>query len=345
MFPSENPKNEVIKIITSSIIMNSDIKIMPYGFARSFFSRYDIFHVHWPDAVLFPAPMLRVLTKYFLFLSFVLFTKITGRRIVWTVHNLDAHDKRYSKLEKILWWIFLSNVDCAMHLCPQSKSLLAEKYGAKVPFAEFVVPHPHYREEYGRLASRKACRDVLGIEQNVCVFIFFGMIRRYKGVERLLDAFSRIEEENVRLIIAGEIKGGFSFSGDFEDLISRDQRITYIPGFLPTKELLDLVRASDCVVLPYQNVLNSGVANAALSLERPILGPQSGCLIDYHDRLGERWVKFLGNDLTASLEQFASLADRYREDGDTPDLGFADPATVGMAIANIYERTLNEKNI
>jgi glycosyltransferase involved in cell wall biosynthesis len=336
MYPSNNKQNEVIKIIAKSAEKNDLIKIAGYSFFSSFFSSYDIFHVHWPDGVLYPAPRWRVLLKYIAFIGFLFVTRLRRKKIVWTVHNVGAHENKFPILEKALWKIFLNNIDVAMHLCPQSIPLLASKFGNNFKFSQLIVPHPHYGEEYGSLPDRMSSRKKLDIDDHSCVFIFFGMIRRYKGVESLIEAFARIKDRNAKLIIAGEVLGGFSLGGQFEDLVSKDERIRFIPGFLPTHDLIEYVRASDCVVLPYSNILNSGVANAALSLDRPILGPRSGCIIDYHDRLGDRWVRYLDDDLQSSLEAFLTIADECRSDEKKPDLSFADPDEVGRTIAQVY---------
>ncbi len=126
-----------------------------------------------------------------------------------------------------------------------------------------------------------------------------------------------------------------------EALSGGDPRISFDLRALDKRELKDFVCASDLVVLPYNKILNSGVAMVALSLGRPILGPAAGCILDYHQKLGSEWVLMYENSLT--LEDLKKARDSVRNHRRSafPDLEWMDPDNIAAETIKLYEQVMS----
>src|SRR5262245_20483636 len=119
-------------------------------------------------------------------------------------------------------------------------------------YEDFVAQHP--------VDAGAACRSGLGSPQEARVVLFFGLIRPYKGVDRLLAAFELLAKaEEVHLVIAGSAAPGLA--RELEAAIERSDakaRIRFRPRFSSDPELAALLRMADIVVFPYQHVYQSG---------------------------------------------------------------------------------------
>jgi glycosyltransferase involved in cell wall biosynthesis len=104
-----------------------------------------------------------------------------------------------------------------------------------------------------------------------------GTIRAYKGIERLVEVFRRIPDEDLVLVIAGKPWHTMPES-QIQAFSQGDRRIVLVPQYIPDTELQTYYKAADAVVLPYTNVLSSGSALLAMSFGRPVIAPAVGCL-------------------------------------------------------------------
>ena len=136
----------------------------------------------------------------------------------------------------------------------------------------FVIPHGIY-DSYFQEHSQESARQELGVKENF-VILYFGMIRKYKGVPTLLQAFNNLSREiasDSRLIIAGENWGD---EEGLEDLIRASpykEQITLRSEFVPDSQVPDYFSAADVVALPYLRSAGSGVASLAMAYGKPII--------------------------------------------------------------------------
>lgn len=344
MYPTTNPKNISHGIVADSVRATGEAEVIPYSFGGAFISRFDVFHVHWPDAIVFPAPRWRVLVKFVLFTSFLVITHLRGKPIVWTAHNMGSHEGRFPILEKLLWRLFFSVVDHIIHYCPQGIDALREWRGGDLDVPQSVIAHPNFRCLYPDLPSRTLARSRLGLPENEKIYLTFGMLRRYKGIEALVEGFKAwTEQDDARLIIAGEATAGDGLDQILEDAAASDRRMILHRGFIDDATLVDLIRACDIVVIPTAKVLNSGVANMALAFDRPILAYPFGCIVDYRNRLGESWVVFINGSLTEALSQSWTTILEHVGTEDRVDLHYADPDRIGAMTLGVYHTVLGNR--
>jgi glycosyltransferase involved in cell wall biosynthesis len=172
----------------------------------------------------------------------------------------------------------------------------------------WTVPHGPYNV-YGTIDKQEAKR-VLRVDG--FVILYFGMIRRYKGVSLLLKAFSSLPDDIVgrmTLVIAGEDWGD---DGDLKPCLESNahrDRIVYLPEFIPDERLPYFFSSADLVVLPYTRSCGSGVANIASAQGKGVLMSDIPTLLEsFGDYRGARF--FPAGDVEALR---GSLLDAYQE--------------------------------
>jgi len=316
------------------------IRVDSYQFARAVFGQYEIFHVHWPESVfnhgLFSA---RVTTEALLLAMKRL--KQRGTKLIWTVHNLGAHDRRFPLQEAAFWRRFVPLLDGYFALSETGKHAAQQRFPALRGKAGFTIPHPHYRGCYPDHVSREQARSALQLPQACRVLVFVGTIADYKNVPALGFAFSALAGDDLRLVIAGRPRTEAIRQG-LEQLAAQDSRILFHPAHVADSELQNYLRAADVVVLPYQEILNSGSAVLALSFDRPVLMPRLGAAEDLERLMGNTWVQLYRGKLEpALLEQALCAAQALPERTAGEHLEQLSPAVVGRATADAYQELVS----
>jgi len=136
----------------------------------------------------------------------------------------------------------------------------------------FVITHGLY-DAYYQDYSKQTARDELGIAEEF-VILYFGLIRKYKGIPCLVEAFSRLPQHIAlysKLVIAGEDWGDETSLDDVINSSPYRGQIIYKPEFIPDNLVPRYFSAADVVVLPYLRTSGSGVANIAMAYCKPII--------------------------------------------------------------------------
>jgi glycosyltransferase involved in cell wall biosynthesis len=260
----------------------------------------EIWHLHWPEHGFKARSAASAAMQARTWLRLVHEARRAGLRVVWTVHNLRAHDGRHPALEAAFWAEFLPLVDGVVHLS-QSGRLAAERcFPELVTTPHWVIPHGHYREAYHTPLTREAARAQLRLPADSAVVLTSGRLRPYKNVPALLDAFRALPAPNARCLVTGAATDA-RLRRQVEAAARTDSRVHLTLKHLPARALAETHAAADLVVLPYREILNSGSAMLALSLDRPVLVPRQGALAELADTVGDAWVRCYDGPLTADV--------------------------------------------
>lgn len=138
------------------------------------------------------------------------------------------------------------------------------------------VLHPLY-DHFGTLLNKSDARKKLGIEENKKVLLFFGFIRKYKGLDLLLESI-RFLPEDYTLIIAGEIYGNFD---EYEGIIREynlENKVKLFIRYINDEEVPLFFSASDVCVLPYKSATQSGIVGISYHFELPVIATDTGGL-------------------------------------------------------------------
>ena len=244
----------------------------------------DVVHIHWLGALLGDPRPVHLTAKLIRFGLSLAWLRLGGKKIVWTVHNLYAHERAHMAFDRYLrrWVGRCANV--VLTHCENARRQVAEDYGRGWVRKIAVVPHGHFIDVYPNDVSKTEARERLGIDEDVLVFLFFGQIRDYKGIPELIDAFDRLGG-GTSLIIAGMPRDG-EIGSRLTDRVGSRHDVRLRLGFIPHDEIQVFMNACDAVVLPYRDVLTSGGAILAMSFGRACVAPRMGCIQELVDARG-----------------------------------------------------------
>lgn len=207
-----------------------------------------------------------------------------GTQVVFVCHNVLPHES--SPADKVLASFAYRSAHRFVVHADAEETRLGELL--RDPFVS-VHPHPVYDLfESEDPIDRFAARDELGLDADR-VILFFGLIRKYKGLDLLLDAMPRIiAETGAHLWIAGECYDELS---DYQNQIVRlgiAQHVTLDARYVANEEVPTIMAAADVAVLPYRHATQSGIAQVAYACGRPVITTAVGGLPDvvWHGETG-----------------------------------------------------------
>ncbi len=190
------------------------------------------------------------------------------------VHNL--HDHGGGTLRRSVALGVLSRCQGFLTHAAVLRTALLESFSG-VPVAAYPLPPVTSTRP---IPEKKAVRRRMDVGPEERLALFLGLIRPYKGVDVLLEAFARLPETSQwRLVVAGEPWGGLgrNLAAQVETLHLGD-RVRLKFGWIPEAEVDQLLSAADILVLPYRSGTQSAVAPMALSRGLPVLSTDIGGL-------------------------------------------------------------------
>src|SRR6185312_11059178 len=200
-------------------------------------------------------------------------------RIVAITDNVIPHEKRPGDTLFTRWFL---------HACDGFVTM-SEKVMQDLRRFEPVKParqviHPLY-DNFGESIPTGMARELLrtkgvGIGDRDRVLLFFGFIRKYKGLDIAIRAMAdpRVRDLGVRLLVAGEF---YEDAAPYNELIAGlhlGDRLVLQTSFIPDNEVRDYVCAADVVIQPYRNATQSGVTPLAYHFEKPMIVSDVGGL-------------------------------------------------------------------
>jgi len=203
-------------------------------------------------------------------------------RCIALVHNMIPHEPNI--LDKLFAPYFVKSQDGFVAL---SESVVQDidKLDKKDKPKTFS-PHPIY-DHYGERMAKSAACEALSLSEDKHYMLFFGLVRAYKGLDLLLDAFGQVKEQlpDLQLIIAGEFyEDEEKYRAQIEKLGLKD-RVIVRNEFVPDGDLRKYFGAADLIVQPYKTATQSGVTQVAFHFEKPMLVTNVGGLGEIvHDR-------------------------------------------------------------
>ena len=145
--------------------------------------------------------------------------------------------------------------------------------GARYEF----VPHPVYNG-FGSAVPQGEARSRLGISARH-VLLFFGYIRKYKGLDVLLDALALLAGRlEVALLVVGEFYDDERHYRERIRVLDIGKSVTVRADYVPNDDVKYYFSAADAVVLPYTSATQSGIAQIAYNFDLPVIASAIGGL-------------------------------------------------------------------
>lgn len=227
-------------------------------------------------------------------------------RIIAITDNVIPHEKR--PFDTSFTRYFLKSCDAFITM---SEKVMKDLRLFEPDKPAKQVVHPLY-DNFGEAVSKEEARHKLGIGNSEPVILFFGFIRRYKGLDLLLEAMKLLKDREPapKLLIAGEF---------YEDRKGYDAQIATIKEnlllhthFISDSDVKYYLCAADVVVQPYRNATQSGVTPLAYHFERPMIVTNTGGLAALvpHEKAG-LVCEPTPASIAAAIDRYFELGEQY----------------------------------
>lgn len=197
--------------------------------------------------------------------------KKKGVKNIGILDNVIPHERRPGDIQFTKYYINSNSAFIVMSNTVRDDLL---KFKPDAIFKQ--VLHPLY-DHFGSLIKKNEAREKLGIQQNKNVLLFFGFIRKYKGLDFLLESI-RFLPDDYLLVIAGEIYGSFD---EYEQIIKKynlENKVKLFIRYIDDGEVPLFFSASDVCILPYKSATQSGILGISYHFGLPVIATDTGGL-------------------------------------------------------------------
>ena len=296
--------------------MPPSVDALYFSWGRALRGDYDVFHLHWPEIFVRGVTRPKALIRGTLFLLLLLRLRLGRKALVRTLHDRIPHEAP-NPLQRVVialserWttlWITLNSESRP----PQGAPFVRSEIGH---FKDWFAP-PDREPQPGRL-------------------VHFGLVRRYKGVTRLIRAFAEVPDESLSLHIVGAVQDPI-LRDEIETLCAADPRVVVTDDYVSDDVLRSEVLDSQLVVLPFSRITNSSSLILALSLDRPVLAPRASSISEVAEEVGPGWVwlydgELEADDIARALEHVTTALPTV-----PPDLSRRDWSVIGEDHAGAF---------
>ena len=249
-------------------ILNHYVALLQYACS----AQPRLFHILWNSKVqIFDRTLL------------MLYYKALGKKVTLTAHNVNQarRDGKDTTLNRLTLRIQYNLTDHIFVHTEKMKAELTADFnvsGQRIT----VIRHPVNDAFPDTELTPAEARSRLGIKQDQKVLLCFGRIKPYKGIEHLFAAFKQLVayDESYRLIVAGEVqKGNEAYWNTLKESVTHELALKQIipeTQFIPDEAMELYLKASDALVLPYNEIFQSGVLFLGYSFGLPVIATDVG---------------------------------------------------------------------
>jgi glycosyltransferase involved in cell wall biosynthesis len=192
--------------------------------------------------------------------------KSLKKKVVYITENVISHEA--NKVDKTLTQLALRNANAFLALSESVKKHLGTMFSTTVFRSELPIYN-----FYTQTSAADNTKASFGFKPDDIVFLFFGLVRKYKGLDLLLEAFARIAKNraDVKLLVVGEF---YVEEKQFTDIVNENSiadKVIIENRFVQNEEVERYFRACDAVVLPYRSATQSGVLNVGYNFLKPAI--------------------------------------------------------------------------
>ncbi len=202
-------------------------------------------------------------------------------RILFMTENLLSHEARI--VDKTLTKIGLKHADAFLAFSDIVVEGLNKLQPGKPVYKSSLPIFDWFKPEENQNVA--ALKKSMGFQPDDIVLLFFGYIRKYKGLDILLEAFAQMEKTNpkYKLLVAGEF---YDNEENYRAIIDKHgigDKIHMVNRFIPNEEVANYFEVSEVVVQPYRSATQSGILNIAQGYYKPVIATKVGGLSEFID--------------------------------------------------------------
>ncbi|MEE9304121.1 MAG: glycosyltransferase family 4 protein [Thiotrichaceae bacterium] len=235
-----------------------------------------VFHILWANRFL-------VLDRLLLNIYY----KLLGKKLILTAHNVnqeqrDGHDDWFNRLTLRGFYALMDHI--FVHTEKMKLQLLDEfnVIEKKVSVIPFGINNTLPKSKL----TRSEAKLKLGMGEDEKVFLFFGRVANYKGLEFAIEALDRLVkgDDKFRLVVAGRIEQGHETHWEkIEAAIEARKLEKYVIRkieYIPDEDVEIYFKSADALILPYKQIFQSGVLFLAYSFGLPVIATDVGSFRD-----------------------------------------------------------------
>lgn len=208
-----------------------------------------------------------------------LIKKKFNKKIVFITENFISHEGNF--IDRFLTLVGLKNASAFLVLSSNvEKDVSRIAKGRNVYKSELPIYDCY---EIDESISAAAVKNQIGLNDKDRVLLFFGYVRKYKGLDLLIQALPLIKSSiaNLKLLIVGEFYDSIQSYVDLIKKYNLENDTIIINQFIPNEEVGKYYKISDLVVLPYRSATQSGILNVAYGFSKPVVVTNVGGLSEF----------------------------------------------------------------
>lgn len=248
--------------------------------------------------------------------------RMAGRRarggVIFICHNVIPHEP-FPGTRGLTRFVLATGDVRLVHAEPDRRNLESLDLRGRT----ILVPQPPGKG-FGEPINQATAKSRLDLMGNT--ILFFGLIRRYKGLPRLLEAMPLVlQQVDCTLLIVGEFYEGKDRCSHLINELGLASKVRIIDRFIRDDEVSLYFSAADLVVLPYESATQSAIVPIAYAFERPVVATrvgglpeavqdgETGLLVEPHDpvALAEAIVRFFQEGLETALRRHIAQQQRF----------------------------------
>lgn len=305
----------------------------------------DILHIHWPNQSMKSKNKFYTFLKSTSFICIIFLLRLSGIKIIWTVHNISEHDTKFKSTEMFFNTILAKLCNRLIVHCTSAKNEVLKNYKGIEDNLIAIIPHGNYIRLYKNTLTMSDSRRKLNISEDEIVFLYFGQIRPYKGIIELVNSFKRLNHDKSKLLIVGKPIDKQITMDILEDC-KNTNNIKNILEFIPDNDIQIYMNAADVVVLPYKDILTSGALLLAMSFGKPVIAPNIGCITDILDDKGGILYKKDDDELFEAMQSVLNIDKLSLVNMSKHNFELAERfkwGEIGIKTNSIYQECINHK--
>lgn len=203
------------------------------------------------------------------------------RKILFITENFISHESNF--VDRGLTRLGLKNASSFLVLSNiVEKEVGRISRGRKIYKSELPIYDCYDTHETKSISD---LRKELGFSEQDKILLFFGYVRKYKGLDLLIEAFPEIKASlpNAKLLIVGEFYDSPDVYTNAIKKLGIENATVIINKFVPNEDVGKYYTACDLVILPYRSATQSGILNVAYGFSKPVVVTNVGGLSEFVD--------------------------------------------------------------
>lgn len=224
----------------------------------------------------------------------------SGIKVLAITDNVIPHEKRIGDVAFSKY--FVNSCDGFITM---SKAVMKDLEKITTTEHKKYLLHPLYTS-FGEKINKAEALKILGLKEDKKIVLFFGLIRKYKGLDLLLEAFGELKTNpDINLLIAGEF---YEDKQPYLDLIKKlgiKEQVVLHGKFIANDDVKLYFSAADLVALPYRSATQSGVTQVSFHFEVPTLVTNVGGLSEIiPDKVAGYVVESSGTAIATAIKDY-----------------------------------------